>query len=111
MACTGNIVCVRPAIYDEDEDTVETKVTASAVSVLRSDLLVTAKHVFFKRKRAVVPFASCSFRSYLNRKVAIPVVVEKDQRRGYIFNNEDFIVLRLKRALEGCNSFAINDSD
>lgn len=111
MACTGQIVCVTPAVHDEDEDTVETKVTATAVSVLRPDLLVTAKHVFFKGRRAVVPFGSCSFRSYLRRKVAIPVVVEKDQRRGYTFNNEDFIVLRLKRELEGCSAFALNDSD
>jgi len=113
MACTGNIVCVTPGGKDKDEDEDEDKVlvTASAVSVLRPDLLVTAKHVFFKRKRAVVPFGSCSFRSYSNRKVAIPVLVEKDQRRGYVFNNEDFIVLRLKRELEGCSSFAINDSD
>ena len=111
MACTGQIVCVRPAIHDEDEDTVETKVTATAVSVLRPDLLVTAKHVFFKGKRRVVPFGSCSFRSYSRRKVAVPVIVNKDQRRGYVFNNEDFIVLRLKRELEGCSSFAINGSD
>ena len=111
MACTGQIVCVTPAIHDEDEDTVETKVTATAVSVLRPDLLVTAKHVFFKGKRAVAPFGNCSFRSYSRRKVAIPVVVEKDQRKGYAFNNEDFIVLRLKRELEGCSAFAINDSD
>jgi hypothetical protein len=111
MACTGQIVCVKPAIHDEDQDTIETKVTASAVSVLRPDLLVTAKHVFFKGKKAVAPFGSCSFRSYANRKVAVPVVVEKDQRKGYIFNNEDFIVLRLKRELEGCSSFAITDFD
>jgi hypothetical protein len=59
----------------------------------------------------VVPFGSCSFRSYVHRKVAIPVLVDKDQRRGYVFNNEDFIVVRLKRELEGCSSFAINDYD
>ena len=114
MACTGNIVCETPGVEgdgDEVEYKAAVKVTASAVSVLRPDLLVTAKHVFFKGKRAVVPFGSCSFRSYLRRKVAIPVVVEKDQRRGYAFNNEDFIVLRLKRELEGCSSFAINDYD
>ena len=111
MACTGQIVCETPGVHDEDEDRVGVKVTATAVSVLRPDLLVTAKHVFFKGKRAVVPFGSCSFRSYLRRKVAIPVLVEKDQRRGYVFNNEDFIVVRLKRELEGCSSFAINDSD
>jgi hypothetical protein len=111
MACTGQIVCVTPAIHDEDEDTIETKVTATAVSVLRPDLLVTAKHVFFKGKRAVAPFGNCSFRSYSRRKAAIPVVVEKDQRKGYAFNNEDFIVLRLKRELEGCSAFAINNSD
>ena len=111
MACTGQLVCVTPAIHDEEQDTVETKVSATAVSVLRPDLLVTAKHVFFKGKRAVSPFGNCSFRSYSRRKVAIPVVVEKDQRRGYTFNNEDFMVLRLKRELEGCSPFAINRSD
>jgi trypsin-like peptidase len=111
MACTGQIVCVTPAIHDEDEDTVETKVTATAVSVLRPDLLVTAKHVFFKGRRAVAPFGNCNFRSYARRKVAIQVIVEKDQRKGYAFNNEDFIVLRLNRALEGCSAFALNDSD
>lgn len=111
MACTGQIVCETPGVHDEDEDRVGVKVTATAVSVLRPDLLVTAKHVLFKGKRAVVPFGSCSFRSYSRRKVAIPVLVEKDQRKGYAFNNEDFIVLRLKRELEGCSPFAINDSD
>ena len=114
MACTGNIVCETPGVEgdgDEVEYKAKVKVTATAVSVLRPDLLVTAKHVFFKRKRAVVPFGSCSFRSYLHRKVAIPVLVEKDQRKGYAFNNEDFIVVRLKRELEGCSSFAINDYD
>ena len=47
MACTGNIVCVTPGGKDEDGDEVEDKVlvTATAVSVLRPDLLVTAKHV------------------------------------------------------------------
>ena len=59
----------------------------------------------------MVSFGSCSFRSYLRRKVAIPVLVEKDQRKGYVFNNEDFVVLRLKRELDGCSPFAINDSD
>jgi hypothetical protein len=113
MACTGEIVCATPGGKDEDGDVVESKVlvTATAVSVLRPDVLVTAKHVFFKRKKAVVPFGNCSFRSYLYRKAAIPVVVEKDQRKGYAFNNEDFIVLRLKRKLDGCASFAISDSD
>jgi hypothetical protein len=81
------------------------------VSVLRPDLLVTAKHVFFNGKRATVPFGSCSFRSFSRRKVAIPVVVEKDQRKGYVLNNEDFIVVRLKRELEGCSAFALNDAD
>jgi hypothetical protein len=111
MACTGQIVCKTPDVHDEDEDRVGVKITATAVSVLRPDLLVTAKHVFFKGKKAVVPFGSCSFRSYARRKVAVPVLVEKDQRKGYAFNNEDFIVVRLKRELEGCNAFAINDSD
>jgi hypothetical protein len=111
MACTGEIVCRTPDVHNEEEDRVGREITATAVSVLRPDLLVTAKHVFFKGKTAIVPFGSCSFRSYSRRKAAIPVLVEKDQRKGYIFNNEDFIVLRLKRALEGCNALAINDSD
>jgi len=105
MACTGQIVCEQPGrkIEYEDEDRVIAKatVTATAVSVLRPDLLVTAKHILFNGKTAVMPFAGCSFRSYSRRKVAIPVVVEKDQRKGYVFNNEDFIVVRLKRELEG----------
>jgi hypothetical protein len=111
MACTGQILCATPDIHNEDEDRIGIKFTATAVSVLRPDLLVTAKHVFFKGKRAVVPFGSCSFRSFSRRNVAVPVLVEKDQRKGYVFNNEDFIVVRLKRELEGCSSFAINDSD
>jgi hypothetical protein len=111
MACTGQIVCKTPDVHTEDEDRIGVDVTATAVSVLRPDLLVTAKHVIFKGKTPAVSFGSCSFRSYSRRKVAIPVVVEKDQRTGYRFNNEDFIVLRLKRALEGCNAFALNRSD
>jgi hypothetical protein len=111
MACTGQIVCQAPGIHDEEKDTIGAKVTATAVSVLRPDLLVTAKHVFFEGKKAMMPFGSCSFRSYSRRKVAIPVMVDTDQRTGYIFHNEDFIVLRLKRALEDCGSFGINASD
>ena len=111
MACTGQIVCATPDIRTEDEDRIGIEVTASAASVLKPDLLVTAKHVFFKGKTAVVPFGSCSFRSYARKKAAIPIVVEKDQRKGYVFNNEDFIVLRLKRALEDCSPFALSDSD
>ncbi len=112
MACTGEIVCEKPGRtgrwrrYDEQEP-----ITATAVSVLRPDLLVTAQHVFFDGKRAVVSFERCSFRSYLHRRTAIPIVVERDQRRGYVFNNEDFVVLRLKRELKDCNAFAIDDAD
>jgi Trypsin-like peptidase domain len=102
MACTGQIVC---------EALGGGRVTASASSVLSPDLLVTAKHVFFDGKRAAVSFGRCSFRSFSRRNVAIPIFVEKDQRKGYVFNNEDFTVLRLKRELEGCSAFAINDSD
>jgi hypothetical protein len=111
MACTGQIVCQTPDVHNEEEDRVGRKVTASAVSVLKPDMLVTAKHVLFDGKRPRVSFGTCSFRSYSNRKLAIPIVVEQDQRKGYIFNNEDFIVLRLKRALAGCNGFALSDSD
>ena len=111
MACTGQIVCQTPAVHNEDEDRVGRKVSATAVSVLKPDLLVTAKHVLFKGKRAVVPFGSCSFRSYSHRKVAIPVLVDSDQRKGYVFNNEDFVVLRLKRELQDCSPLAIGPSD
>jgi hypothetical protein len=101
MACTGKIVC----------DDAGGEVFASASSVLRPDLLVTAKHVFSKGRGGAVSFRGCSFRSFLHRNVAIPIVVEKDQRKGYFLNNEDFIVVRLKRELQGCSSFAINASD
>jgi hypothetical protein len=102
MACTGKIVC---------ENRGGEEVFASASSVLRPDLLVTAKHVFSKGRGGAVSFGWCSFRSFLHRNVAIPIVVEKDQRKGYFLNNEDFIVVRLKRALTDCNSFALNESD
>jgi len=101
MACTGKIVC------DNRGD----EVFASAVSVLRPDLLVTAKHVFTQGRGGAVSFGRCSFRSFLHRNVAIPVRVEKDQRKGFFLNNEDFIVVRLKRELKGCSPFALNDSD
>jgi hypothetical protein len=111
MACTGQIVCVTPEIHNEEEDRVGVKVTATAVSVLKPDLLVTARHVLFKGKKAAASFERCSFRSYSQRKTAIPVLVEKDQRKGFVLNNEDFVVLRLKRELAGCNAFAIDNSD
>jgi hypothetical protein len=101
MACTGKIVCEEHG----------REVFASAVSVLRPDLLVTAKHVFSGGRRSAVSFKWCSFRSYLHRNVPIPVSVEKDQRKGYFLNNEDFIVVRLKRGLRGCDSFAVSHSD
>ena len=47
MACTGEIVCKTPDVHTEDEDRVGVKVTATAVSVLRPDMLVTARHVLF----------------------------------------------------------------
>ncbi len=102
MACTGRIVC-------EKRDGGE--VFGSAASVLRPDLLVTAKHVFSQGRGGAVSFKWCSFRSYLHRNLSIPVLVENDQRKGYFLNNEDFIVVRLKRELAGCNAFALNRSD
>jgi hypothetical protein len=111
MACTGQIVCETPGVHNEDEDRVGVKVTATAVSVLEPDLLVTARHVLFNDKKAAVSFERCSFRSYSRRKTAIPVLVEKDQRRGFVLNNEDFVVVRLKRELAGCSAFAIDSSD
>ncbi|MBM3543417.1 MAG: trypsin-like peptidase domain-containing protein [Alphaproteobacteria bacterium] len=97
MACTGRIVCQQP--WGE--------VFASASSVLRPDLLVTAKHVFAKVRGGPVSIGSCSFRSFLHRRTAIPVVVEKDQRTGYFLNNEDFIVVRLKRDVPDCTPLAV----
>jgi hypothetical protein len=111
MACTGQIVCVTPEVHTEEEDRIGVKVTASAVSVLKPDLLVTARHVLFKGKRAAVSFERCSFRNYSQRKTSIPVLVEKDQRKGFVLNNEDFIVLRLKRELPDCRAFALDDSE
>jgi hypothetical protein len=111
MACTGQIVCETPAVHNEEEDRVGVKVTATAVSVLKPDLLVTARHILFKGKRAAVSFERCSFRSYSQRKTAIPVLVEKDQRKAFVLNNEDFVVLRLKRELAGCSAFALDDSE
>jgi hypothetical protein len=111
MACSGQIVCVTPDIHTEEEDRIGVKVTATAVSVLKPDLLVTARHVLFKGKKAAVSFERCSFRSYSQRKTAIPVVVEKDQRKGFVLNNEDFVVLRLKRELAGCRAFALDGSE
>lgn len=101
MACTGKIVCSNRG----DE------IFASAASVLRPDLLVTAKHVFAKGRGGAVSPGWCSFRSFAQRNTAIPILIEKDQRKGYFLNNEDFIVVRLKRALKGCNAFALNKSD
>jgi hypothetical protein len=111
MACTGQIVCVTPDVHTEEEDKIGVKVTATAVSVLKPDLLVTARHILFKGKRAAVSFERCSFRSYAQRKTAIPVLVEKDQRKGFVLNNEDFVVLRLKRELAGCSAFALDESE
>jgi hypothetical protein len=111
MACTGQIVCVTPEVHTEEEDRIGVKVTATAVSVLKPDLLVTARHILFRGKKATVSFERCSFRSYSQRKTAIPVLVEKDQRKGFVLNNEDFVVLRLKRELAGCRAFAIDGSD
>ncbi|HUU26085.1 MAG TPA: trypsin-like peptidase domain-containing protein, partial [Methyloceanibacter sp.] len=102
MACTGRIVCDNPGGEE---------VFASAASVLRPDLLVTAKHVFSHGRGRAVSFGWCSFRSFLHRSTAIPIVVETDQRKGYFLNNEDFVVVRLKRALKDCNAFAINGTD
>jgi hypothetical protein len=101
MACTGKIVC-----QNRDGE-----VFASAVSVLRPDMLVTAKHVFTEGRGSAVSVGWCSFRSFLHRNVAIPVRLDKDQRKGFFLNNEDFIVVRLKRELEGCNPLALNDTD
>jgi hypothetical protein len=111
MACTGQIVCQTPGIHNEEEDRIGVKVTATAVSVLEPDLLVTARHILFKDKQAAVSFGSCSFRSYSQRKTAIPVVVEKDQRKGFALNNEDFVVVRLKRSLPDCRGFALEGSE
>lgn len=102
MACTGRIIC-------EKRDGGE--VFASASSVLRPDLLVTAKHVFSQGRGGAVSFKWCSFRSFLHRNAPVPIRVDKDQRKGYFLNNEDFIVVRLKRALKDCAAFAINNSD
>lgn len=67
MACTGRIVCYKGS----------RKVFGSAASVLRPDLLVTAKHLFSTGKGAAVSFRRCSFRSFLHRNVGIPLLIER----------------------------------
>ena len=99
MACTGRIVCYHG----------RREVFGSAASVLRPDMLVTAKHVFSSGRNAKVAPGHCSFRSFLHRNIAIPIQIEQDQRKSYFLNNEDFIVVRLKRELNGCKGFAVHD--
>lgn len=101
MACTGEIIC----------ESRGRKIFASAVSALRPNMLVTAKHVFSGGRRKSVSQVHCSFRSYSNRNAAIPIVIDEDQTKGFFLNNEDFIVARLKRGLFGCDAFAIDEDD
>src|SRR3546814_17472153 len=50
LACTGQIVCETPAVHNEEEDRLGVKVTATAVSVLKPDLLVTVRHRWEERR-------------------------------------------------------------
>lgn len=101
MACTGQIVCWNKG----------RKTEGSASAVLAPNLLVTAKHVFSKSRRRKVTLGQCTFRSFLHRNIAIPIRIDQDQRKHYFLNNEDFIVVRLKRALKDCDGFALNGTD
>ena len=98
MACIGEIIC--PTLVSKNE--------ATAVSVLRPDMLVTARHVFFaKDGKNEVSINKCTFHNYLNQKAKIPVVVYHNNA-GFYFNNFDYVVVRLKTKLAGCNSFGID---
>jgi hypothetical protein len=57
MACTGEILCEKARDDDPGDEVPPAPITASAVSVLRPDLLVTAKHVLFKGKKRWCPLA------------------------------------------------------
>jgi Trypsin-like peptidase domain len=103
MACVGKITC--PTLHGKNQGT--------AVSVLRPDLLVTTRHAFIRYdgKAEAMP-NRCTFHNYFDQRTNIPVVVSRDDRKsGHYFNNFDYLVLRLKAPLKGCNSFAVDGSE
>jgi len=85
----------------------------TAVSVLRPDLLVTTRHAFIRHDgKAEATPNRCTFHNYLDPRTNIPVVVGRDQgKSGPYFNNFDYIVLKLKAPLKGCNSLAVDSSE
>lgn len=103
MACVGKITC--PTLHGKNQGT--------AVSVLRPDLLVTTRHAFIRYdgKAEAMP-NRCTFHNYLDPRTNIPVVGSRDHGKpGHYFNNFDYIVLRLKAPLKGCNAFAVDSSE
>jgi len=103
MACVGKITC----------RTLHGKNQGTAVSVLRPDILVTARHAFIQRdgKSEALP-TRCTFHNYSDQRTEIPVMVSRDQAKpGPYFNNFDYAVVRLKAPLKGCNSFAVDNPE
>ncbi len=104
MACVGEITCVT---LDRSA-----KRFATAVSVLRPDILVTTRHDFFsKHGKPEVSLGRCTFHNYLKPGNKIPFVVYLNQNRtSFQLNNFDYVALHLKTPLSGCNAFGIDKS-
>ena len=82
------------------------RVNTTAVSVLNQDLLVTAQHISSKAEKSGPSHpGSCSFRSYSRRKARFQFLSE-DQRKEYLFNNEDFYRASPQARIRGCQRVA-----
>jgi hypothetical protein len=104
MACVGEIRCVT---LDHSA-----KRFATAVSVLRPDILITTRHDFFsKHGKTEVSLRKCTFHNYLKPRNEIPFVVYHNQTKtSFHLNNFDYVALHLKTPLGGCNAFGIDKS-
>jgi hypothetical protein len=104
MACVGEITCVT---LDRGA-----RRFATAVSVLRPDILVTTRHDFFsKNGKPEVSLRQCTFHNYLSPRTKIPFVVYHNQTKtSFHLNNFDYVALHLKTRLSGCNAFGIDKS-
>ena len=104
MACVGEIRC----------ETLDHSASrfATAVSVLRPDILVTTRHDFFSESgKPEVSLRKCTFHNYLNPGTKIPFVVYHNQTKtSFHLNNFDYVALHLKTPLSGCNAFGIDKS-
>ena len=106
-ACIGEISCKGAG---KDRGTV-TKATGSLV--LRSDLIVTSRHVFLNSDMQAVEvnLASCTFRTYLNPKHLIPLLISRDKvipqiMGDYLWAN-DFTFGHLKEEIKECEPLSL----